>query len=64
MPMTIADLAAALGGIPRNAYVLIDTPNRPRPLAMVQIIHVAEQGGEVIQHAAAERPGIVIKATR
>lgn len=64
MSMTIADLAAAIKGVPRDAYVLIATPYGPLPLRMVEIVHVAEHDGEVVQHAAAERSSVILKATR
>ena len=47
-PLTIADIAAALRGIPRNAYVPIETADGPRPLTMVQVIHLAERDGACV----------------
>lgn len=34
--MTIADLAIAFRGISRDAVVLLDTPDGPKPLRMVR----------------------------
>lgn len=42
--MTIADLANALRGIPRDALVLIDTPDGPKRLRTVEGTRVGERG--------------------
>lgn len=39
--MTIADLAAALRGMPRSARLLIDTPDGLRELRMIAPTHLA-----------------------
>ena len=64
MSMTIADLTAAIKGVPCDAYVLIAAPYGPLPLHMVEIVHIAERDGEMVQHAAAERSGVILKTTR
>ena len=51
--MTIADLANALRGIPRDALVLIGTPDGPKRLRMVVGTHVGERGQD---RAAAPSP--------
>ncbi len=49
--MTIADLANALRGIPRDALVLIDTPDGPKRLRMVAGTYVGEREGKMVRHA-------------
>ena len=48
--MTIADLAGALRGIPRDALVLIDTPNGPKRVRLVVATRVAGREGKMVQH--------------
>ncbi len=60
--MTIADLAGALRGIPRNAVILIDTPSGPKRLRMVMPTRVAERDGNLVQHAEFERFAIILKS--
>ena len=62
--MTIADLAGALKGIPRDALVLIDTPTGPKRLRMVTTTRVAERNGEVVEHAAFERYAVILQTSR
>ncbi len=50
--MTIADLAGALQGIPRNAVILIDTPSGPKRLRMVVPTRVAERDGNLVQQGS------------
>ncbi len=38
-PMTLNDLAAALMGMPRDAVMMIDTPDGPRELRRVRGAH-------------------------
>ena len=47
--MTIAELGAALRGIPRDTRLLIDTPDGLKDLRLVQPVHArAEQDGGVV----------------
>jgi hypothetical protein len=62
-PMTIADLAEALRGTPRDAALMIDTPDGIKPLRMVRGAY--GRGGEVLDSGASS-PGqtyIVILST-
>ena len=48
--MTIADLAAALRGIPRDAVLMIETPEGLRDLRFVQGMHGARRDdGTVVE---------------
>ncbi len=62
--MTIADLANALRGIPRDALVLIDTPDGPRRLCMVAGSHVADREGRMVRHSQSERYAVILQAER
>ncbi len=62
--MTIADLANALRGIPRDALVLIDTPDGPKRLRMVVGTHVAERDGKIVPHPAYERYAVILQTER
>jgi hypothetical protein len=47
--MTTAELGAALRGIPRDARVVIDTPDGLRELRLVQAVHAwADQDGKLV----------------
>jgi hypothetical protein len=55
MTMTIADLAAALRGMPRGARLLIDTPEGLKDLRWVSPTHVrAAQDGNAAAATAGE----------
>ncbi len=62
--MTIADLANALRGIPRDSLVLIDTPGGPKRLRMVTGTYVAEHEGKMVRHGQSERYAVVLQAER
>ena len=58
--MTIADLANAFRGLPRDTVILIETPDGPRRLRMVVCTRVAE--GETVEtHPAHGRVAVVLR---
>ena len=62
--MTIADLANALRGIPRDALVLIDTPDGLKRLRMVAGSYVGEQEGKMVRRGQSERYAVILQAER
>ena len=62
--ITIADLTNALRGIPRDAVILIDTPDGPQRLQMIQPTRMAARGTALEPHPAGERYAIILKTTR
>ena len=62
--MTIADLANALRGIPRDALVLIDTPDGPKRLRMVVGTRVGECEGKMVRHPEFKRYTVILQAER
>ena len=62
--MTIADLANALRGIPRDALVLIDTPDGPKRLRMVAGTRVGEREVKMVRHPKFERYAVILQAER
>ncbi len=57
-------IANALRGIPRDALVLIDTPDGPKRLCMVVGTHVGEREGRMVQRAQSERYAVILQAER
>ncbi len=62
--MTIADLANALRGIPRDALVLIDTPDGLKRLRMVVGTRVGKREGRILRHVEFERYAVILQAER
>jgi len=62
--MTIADLANALRGIPRDALALIDTPDGLKRLRMVVGTRVGEREGRILRHPEFERYAVILQAER
>ncbi len=56
--------ASALRSIPRDALVLIDTPDGPKRLRMVVGTHVGEREGRIVQRAQSERYAVILQAER
>ena len=62
--MTVAALANALRGIPRDALVLIDTPDGPKRLRMMVGTRVGEREGKMVWHPEFERYTVILQAER
>ena len=62
--MTIADLANALRGIPRDSLLLIDTPNGLKRLQMVERARVGVREGRIVRHIEFERGAVILYAAR
>jgi len=62
--MTIVDLANALRGIPRDALVLIDTPDGPKRLRMVAGSYIGERKGGMERRAQSERYAVILQAEK
>lgn len=58
--MTIADLAAAFRGIPRDAVILLDMPGGLLRLRLVRPVRIAERDGGVTINAAFERFAVIL----
>ena len=58
--MTIADLAAAFRGIPRDAVILLDMPGGLLRLRMVRAARIANRDGAVVLNTAFERFAVIL----
>ena len=58
--MTIADLAIAFRGMPRDTLILLDTPAGARRLRMVMCTRAGDRDGEVETHPAHGRMAVVL----
>ena len=59
--MTIADLAGALKGIPRDAVILIETPQGVKRLRMIRGTRIAIRDGKIEQHDNYDRYAIILQ---
>ncbi len=62
MNHTLDSLAIALRGMPRDASILIETPDGLRPLVLVSATHVAEADGSLQAVSGGGRYAIVLHA--
>ena len=57
-------MANALRGIPRDSLVLIDTPDGPKRLQVVERARVGERQGRIVRHVEFERGAVILYAER
>lgn len=58
--MTIADLAIAFRGISRDAVVLLDTPDGPKPLRMVRGTPSINRDGKLVASGGSQATGYAV----
>jgi hypothetical protein len=60
-PMSISQLANAFRGIPRDAYVLLETPAGLKPIRLVSVTHVAIEGSVITTHDRYDQMAIILR---